>query len=162
MAEFENCEIEEPVGEPKPRRSTFLLILCILTFINSGYSFFYYLLLPIFKDILPVAFEQTRALFATDAAMQEQVKQLLYFLLAVESWKYVALAIPFAIAIIGACYMLKMKKLGFHLYIIAQMLIFAGVNFLIGGMMKMNPVDIFWTLIFILLYYSQLKKAKVL
>lgn len=160
MEEFENNEVI--IEESAPKRSTTLLILCILTFINSGYSFLYYLLLPMVKEQLPSMYSQFSSLFGYDAAMQEKFRLLLNFLAATPSWKYVITAFTYALTVVGAAYMLKLQKVGFHLYIIAQILSFICINFVIGGLLKMNFTDILWTLIFILLYFGQLKKANVL
>lgn len=160
MEELENNEIM--AEETPPKRSTALLILCILTFINSGYSFLYYLLLPLAKEQLPAMYAQFSSLLSADAAMQAQFKMLLDFLCGIPSWKYILTAIPYAIAVVGAACMLNLKKVGFHLYIIAQIFSFICINFLIGGLLKMNFTDILWTVIFILLYFGQLKKVKVL
>lgn len=162
MEEINNEDFEVQLEEESPKRPTGLLILCILTLINSGYSFLYYLFLPAFKNLIPLAYSQTQAIFGTNPEVENQVKMVMEFLTTVPSWKYLMLAIAFGIAIASAIVMLKMKKIGLHLYIIAQILIFCGLNFLIGGMLKMNVPDIMITLIFILFYYGQFKKAKLI
>ena len=75
MEEFEMEEMEQPelpeIEEKEPKRSTLLLVLCILTFIGSGYSFLYYLLLPVAKDQLPEMLSMYGSLFSQmDATTQ--------------------------------------------------------------------------------------------
>jgi len=151
MEEFE-------VQEENPKRSTFLLVLCILTFIGSGYYALYYLLLPMAKPMLPQMLESYQNLLPQQQELNAQMKDLFIFLGEVANIKYICLSITYIIAIVGAALMLKMKKIGFHLYIIAQILTFCCLNFLIGGLLKMSISSILWSLIFILLYGGQLRK----
>ena len=164
MDEFEMEEIEQPKfsenENPQPKRTTFLLVLCILTFIGSGYSLLYYLLLPFAKTHLPEMMEMYSNFFK-DAAIQSQMSEMFDFMAAVPSWKYLLVALGFAGSVTGAALMLKLRKEGFHVYVISQILIFALLSFLIGGPMKSTITDILWTVTFILLYFLQLKKSNV-
>lgn len=153
---------ENNAGDNAPKRPTFLLILCILTLINSGYMFCYYLLLPMMKSSFTYTIDAMQALFAFDSTMQAQVQQLIAFIVQVPNWKFMLTACTYLPAIVGAVYMLKLNKVGFHLYVVGQILTFVCVNFLIGGMLKMPVSGILWTLIFIFFYFNQLRKAKVL
>ena len=164
MDEFEMEEIEQPEfsenENPQPKRTTFLLVLCILTFIGSGYSLLYYLLLPLTKTQLPEMMELYSNFFK-DAAIQSQMKEMFDFMASIPSWKYLLVALGFAGSVVGAALMLKLRKEGFHVYVISQILIFALLSFLIGGPMKSTITDILWTITFILLYFLQLKKSNV-
>ena len=159
MEEIEQPEfLENEVQQPK--RTTFLLVLCILTFIGSGYSLLYYLLLPFAKAHLPEMMDVYKNFFK-DAAIQSQMNEMFNFMAAVPSWKYLLVALGFAGSVTGAALMLKLRKEGFHVYVISQILIFALLSFLIGGPMKSTINDILWTIVFILLYFLQLKKSNV-
>jgi hypothetical protein len=164
MDEFEMEEMEQPEftenDNPQPKRTTFLLVLCILTFIGSGYSLLYYLLLPLAKAHLPEMMDVYRNFFK-DEAMLNQMNEMFNFMAAVPSWKYLLVALGFAGSVTGAALMLKLRKEGLHVYIISQILIFALLSFLIGGPMKSTINDILWIIIFILLYFLQLKKSNV-
>ena len=164
MDEFEMEEIEQPEflenEVQQPKRTTFLLVLCILTFIGSGYSLLYYLLLPFAKAHLPEMMDVYKNFFK-DAAIQSQMNEMFNFMAAVPSWKYLLVALGFAGSVTGAALMLKLRKEGFHVYVISQILIFALLSFLIGGPMKSTINDILWTIVFILLYFLQLKKSNV-
>lgn len=166
MEEFEMEEMEQSkfpeIEEKEPKRSTLLLILCILTFIGSGYSFLYYLLLPIAKDQLPEMMSMYGSLFnQLDATTQTRMTELLDFMATVPSWKYLLVALAYAGSVMGAVLLLKLRKEGLHVYIISQILIFALLSFLIGGAMKPSIDSILWTVTFILLYYLQLKRSNV-
>ena len=86
MDEFEMEEIEQSEflenEEQQPKRTTFLLVLCILTFIGSGYSLLYYLLLPLAKTHLPEMMEMYSNFFK-DAAIQSQMNEMFSFMAAV-------------------------------------------------------------------------------
>ena len=164
MDEFEMEEIEQPEfmenEEHQPKRTTFLLVLCILTFIGSGYSLLYYLLLPLAKTHLPEMMEMYSNFFK-DAAIQSQMNEMFSFMAAVPSWKFLLVALGFAGSVTGAALMMKLRKEGFHIYVVSQIAIFALLSFLIGGPMKATINDILWTIVFILLYFLQLKKSNV-
>ena len=159
MEEVEQPEFTEN-DNPQPKRTTFLLVLCILTFIGSGYSLLYYLLLPLAKAHLPEMMDVYRNFFK-DEAMLNQMNEMFNFMAGVPSWKYLLVAFGFAGSVTGAALMLKLRKEGLHVYIISQILIFALLSFLIGGPMKSTINDILWIIIFILLYFLQLKKSNV-
>lgn len=158
----------EEMGQPEflenenqqPKRTTFLLIICILTFIGSGYSLLYYLLLPIAKAHLPEMMDMYSNIFK-DETVLKQMNEMFNFMAEVPSWKYLLVALGFAGSVTGAALMLKLRKEGLHVYIISQILIFALLSFLIGGPMKSTINDILWTITFILLYFLQLKKSNV-
>lgn len=164
MDEFEMEEMDQSefieTKNPQPKRTTFLLVLCILTFIGSGYSLLYYLLLPLAKAHLPEMMDVYRNFFK-DETMLNQMNEMFDFMAAVPSWKYLLVALGFAGSITGAALMLKLQKEGLHVYIISQILIFVLLSFLIGGPMKSTINDILWIIIFILLYFLQLKKSNV-
>ena len=159
MEEMDQSEFIE-TENPQPKRTTFLLVLCILTFIGSGYSLLYYLLLPLAKAHLPEMMDVYRNFFK-DETMLNQMNEMFDFMAAVPSWKYLLVALGFAGSITGAALMLKLQKEGLHVYIISQILIFVLLSFLIGGPMKSTINDILWIIIFILLYFLQLKKSNV-
>lgn len=164
MDEFEMEEMDQSefieTENPQPKRTTFLLVLCILTFIGSGYSLLYYLLLPLAKAHLPEMMDVYHNFFK-DETMLNQMNEMFDFMAAVPSWKYLLVALGFAGSITGAALMLKLQKEGLHVYIISQILIFVLLSFLIGGPMKSTINDILWIIIFILLYFLQLKKSNV-
>ena len=164
MDDFEMEEMDQSEHieneEPQPKRASFLLVLCILTFIGSGYSLLYYLLLPLAKAHLPEMMDMYRNFFK-DEAVLNQMNEMFNFMAEVPSWKYLLVALGFAGSVTGAALMLKLQKEGFHVYVISQILIFALLSFLIGGPMKSTINDILWTITFILLYFLQLKKSNV-
>ena len=125
-------------------RPGFLTFLCVLTFIGSGSSLLSNLFTPIF---LPYFVETMRnnTMFAQLIETYEQMLEL-------PIWQYYFLAIFCAVAILGAIYMLKMKKIGFHIYAVSQIAQLCIGQFLMGGPFKPNLFSLLSTLLFIGLY----------
>lgn len=159
MEEFQEPSFEENENR-EPKRTPFLLTLCILTFIGSGFSFLYYLLLSLSKANMPEMMEVYRGMFK-NAEMLDQMEIMLNFMASVPSWKYLLVALGFGGSIAGAALMTKLRKEGFHIYVISQIIIFALLAFLIGGPLKTSFSDILLTILFILMYFLQMKKSNV-
>lgn len=145
--------------EAPNKRPTMLLVLCILTFIGSGCNVLSHLCMPVVKKSLPMLesyYEQMGMgdIYSKNASVFEGIA-------AIDNWKFFITALTYILAIVGAAMMLKMKKLGFHLYVIAQLLTFCCLNFLIAGPFKMSVGSITWTILFILLYFIQLKSLLI-
>ena len=77
----------------------------------------------------------------------------------VPSWQYLLLSLGYALAVVGAALMLKINKLGFHLYVIAQIWLFVMCNLVIKGAMTMNWVSIFTTILIIACYWLLMREA---
>jgi hypothetical protein len=54
--------------------------------------------------------------------------------------------------------MLKMKRIGFHIYALSQLIILAMSQFIFGGNMKPKISDLLFTLLFIGLYAIYYKR----
>jgi hypothetical protein len=141
---------ENPFEEKK--RPGFLTFLCILTFIGSGFSLLSNLLMPIIAPI-GLEFLQGSSLGDTPGVI-EQYEQMV----ATPVWKFYLTAIFCATSVLGAVYMLKMKRIGFHLYAVAQFAILAVSQFLFGGNLQPKISDLIITLLFIGLYAIYYKK----
>jgi hypothetical protein len=73
-------------------------------------------------------------------------------------WQFYLLAFFCATSITGAVYMLKMKRIGYHIYVISQLAQMCIGQFLIGEYFKPNFFGLFITLLFIGLYTIYYKK----
>jgi hypothetical protein len=133
--------------EQVKKRPTFLTVLCILTFIGSGYLFLTFLFLSFSTDLIPQMLEVLQNMNYP----QESIK-LLEQMADVAGWEFLILSFSYALAIIGAAFMLKLNKVGFHLYIVSQLALFCCKNLMIGGDFKMNAFSIIWSILFIVLY----------
>jgi hypothetical protein len=131
------------------KRPGFLTFLCILTFIGSGLSLLTNLVAPIFAPILVDAISQSA--FSEAAGVYEQMAET-------PIWQFYLLAFFNAAAILGAVYMLKMKRIGFHIYVTSQLVQMCIGQFIIGGFFKPNFFGLTVTVLFIGLYAIYYKK----
>lgn len=137
--------------EQNPKRPTFLTVLCILTFIGSGFSAISNLSWVIFYDaFLEIVAQNPSELF----------QEVYDTILNTSRWFFAVDLLLYISSIIGAIFMFKMKKIGFHIYTISNILLVLtpvfftenqGINFF--GLM-------FVTAPFILLYGLHLKHLK--
>ena len=138
------------------KRPGFLTFLCVLTFIGSGLSLLTYLIMPAFASTL------LDILRSSAAAMPANALEVYEQMASTPIWQFYLLAFFCATSIFGAVYMLKMKKIGFHFYVISQLAQMAIGQFIIGGSYKPSYFGLFLTLLFIGLYFVYYKKFTVL
>jgi hypothetical protein len=131
------------------KRPGFLTFLCILTFIGSGLSLLTNLIAPVFAPILVDALSQSA--FSEAAGVYEQMAET-------PIWQFCLLAFFNAASILGAVYMLKMKKIGFHIYVVSQLVQLCVGQFIIGGFFKPNFFSLTMTVLFIGLYAIYYKR----
>jgi ABC-type multidrug transport system fused ATPase/permease subunit len=139
----------DPRFEEK-KRPGFLTLLCILTFVGSGIALLYNLLLPVYAPVM-IDFIATQPAYAASLELVEQVA-------ATPIWQFYIMAFLNACSILGAVYMLKMKKIGFHIYVISQLAQMCVGQFIIGGSFKPNLFGLVLTILFIgmyAIYYKQ-------
>lgn len=128
-----------------PERPQFLSVLCIMTFISSGLGMISYLIMIFFGKELREFVEHSPDM--PEGAMQslEQFDNpapwLISFLLV-------------SVSLYGAIQMFKLKKMGFHLYASANILI-AVFPLLFG--MPFSSMGLLTTAVFIAMYASNLK-----
>ncbi len=94
-----------------------------------------------------------------DAAMQENMEKIMEYTMQVADWKFIIAGLTYVLAVVGAAFMLKMKPIGFHLYVISQLLTFACMNFLIKGPYTMHVIDVLFCACFVIFYYLQMKNV---
>jgi hypothetical protein len=137
------------------KRPGFLTFLCILTFIGSGYWLLFNLFVPAsistMLEILHSSPSFSSPAFTAGIQTFEQIA-------ATPIWQFYLLAFFCATSILGAIYMLKMKKIGFHIYVVSQLAQMCIGQFIIGGNFKPNFSSFLFTLLFIGLYSIYYKK----
>jgi len=149
MENFNESYYNDPFEENK--RPGFLTFLCVLTFIGSGSALLSNLVTPIFLPFIVEMLRNTPSMFTNFIEIYEQM-------LEIPVWQYYFLAFFCATSILGAIYMLKMKKIGFHFYVISQLAQIGIGQFLMGGPFKSNFLGLFFTALFIGLYAIYYKK----
>ena len=126
-------ETTQPIEQVEvKKRPAFLTVLCILTFIGSGLSLLMYVLL--------VAAAGFIASYMESLGMGGMIGE--------ESWKVIVVLIAAAASLYGAIMMWKLKKLGFYIYIAAQIIALA-LGFSVMGLI--------FTALFIILYFLNFK-----
>ena len=163
--------MENPFSAERPVRPTFLTVLCILTFIGSGWGLINNLFqLAIFTPERLVAQIQQITTMAGAEAQPSWVSSLMTSSLEVLQTTimhgkaiYSLAALCSVVSLIGAFMMYKLKRNGFYLYVIAQigqlfiLPVYSGWNSVVLISMALSG---FWALVFIILYafnYSKLK-----
>ena len=124
----------------KPRKPGLLILLAVLTFIGSGWSFISYLIL----SALGPRIQEYPMPFSTP-----ETEEVFQRMAEVAQWKYFLLALIFACSVIGAVQMLRLKKIGFHIYTIAQILALVLVPYFTLGTFYPGIWSILVTFLFI-------------
>lgn len=141
----------EDLGKSPNTRPSSLSTVCILTFIGSGLALLSYLYFTAFYSVLAdtIHYEDV---YDSIPGLKESMETLLapgrpFFLL---------LALTNIASLCGAYFMWNLKKIGFHIYTIAQIV---GILLpLFFGVAKGIPYgSIFWSGLFVALYALNLK-----
>lgn len=150
---------------PKPRPAL-LTVLCVLTFIGSGLSLMGNLMsmfISPFMDFFdPSMFDEAFSHLGNNPGDKLVEEMLNIAILAMDNIVTISLLkfIFSALSIVGAIYMFKLKKLGFYLYIAAQVG-FLAIGPIILGWNLFVSISIFFSgffsILFIALYAINLK-----
>ncbi|MDR0603533.1 MAG: hypothetical protein LBG80_04430 [Bacteroidales bacterium] len=150
---------EDSVQKTPDKTPTRLMVLCILTFIWSGFSllaylifFFMYHSLLDMMTMLASSMENSLPNYATyynDMAEMFRNTPQYFFLL---------MTIPCLLSIAGSGCMIRMRKLGFHLYVVGQILLL-GFPILIQKQ-GFGFFELLLSIVFIALYSSYLKRMR--
>ena len=158
-----NIEQEEPA-----RRPEMLTVLCILSFINAvwnGISNFFYF---VFYDMFQSIFKQMSEGEGMFEDMAEQMGDSWEIMVNASSmtaligrgYYFFEMALYIA-SFVGVLMMWKLQKRGFHVYTIAQILMLIATSIFvtakIGGGFPFG--SIFWTALFVFMYYSHYKNV---
>lgn len=138
-----------PFEPQKNLRPPFLTVLCVLTFIGSGFGVLGNLMYTfVAKDLASYPNPFSNPMF----------EEMILKMAEVDPWKYAILALLSVVSIIGAVFMLYMKKQGFHIYTAAQILILFLTPFFMQNSINPGILSIISTGIFIGLYATHYKK----
>lgn len=163
--------MENPFEENKSQRPAFLMVVCILTFIGSGWSILSNLYSLFMVDFLNgnMQMEQYSNMMGNmedqgvssflSGFMNSSMEVLQVTMLHAKEIAVFQLILS-VISFVGAILMFQLKRLGFYLYTGAQVLMlcimpyFAGLSIVVVGTMFMGG---FGALLFIILYAVNLK-----
>ncbi len=139
--------MEKPIiiNNQKKKRPDLLTLLCILTFIGSGLQLISNLFLLLNKEYILENLEESTFNLEDFQPILEMPSEFFQFN-----------ALFFIIAFVGSILMWNLKKIGFHIYSLAQI----ALLFIISVFNPLNSfplAEILITSLFILLYYRHLK-----
>lgn len=147
MEDLPNPIADPTPGEAVPRRPSLLTVLCILSFIGSGMNLFSSFIIAAFYD----SYTEIMRMFIDKwhfSGMEAMLEARPAFFL----WS----GIFYAGSLYGAILMFRLKKTGFHVYTIAQiLLILAPMYFL--HLTSPGIFELLFTGLFVLLYGINLK-----
>ncbi|MEG2336827.1 MAG: hypothetical protein RSC04_03705 [Bacteroidales bacterium] len=146
----------EDLDKTSSTRHTSLSTVCILTFIGSGLALLSYLYFTVFYKEL------------ADAIRYEEVydsipglKDAMEMMLAPGLPFFLLLALTNFASLCGAYLMWKLKKIGFHVYTLAQIVSLL-LPFLFGAAQGIPFGSLFWSGLFVAFYAMHLKYMKPL
>jgi hypothetical protein len=137
-----------PATETKDKRPNLLTVLCILTFIGSGLNAFSNLIIFIFFD--------ASMKFAAELVKAFKLPGMDLFLDAKPVY-FAVTALINALAIAGAIRMWQLRKQGFHIYTVSQILVIIAPMYFFK-LPGPDFLSILFSGIFVMLYGSTLKK----
>jgi hypothetical protein len=137
-----------PATEARGKRPKLLTVLCILTFIGSG--------LNAFSNLMVFIFFNASMAFAAELVKTFKLPGMELFLEAKPIY-FAVTAVINALAVAGAIMMWQLRKHGFHIYTVAQILVIIAPMYFF----RLPGPDFFSILlsgVFVMLYGSTLKK----
>lgn len=140
---------QEPASTPviRPRGLT---VICILTFIFSGLSSISFLFCSLYYDFLPELIKKSP--FSKDVSGIEVLTNA-------SIWFFILNGLLFGLSLAGAILMFSLRKVGFHLYTVAQiLLLIIPLVYMTGFKTDFSNITI--TTVFILLYATHLRIMK--
>ena len=153
--EEEESEPLSPAKVYQIQRPNLLTVLCILTFIGSGLSGFsnlvFWLSMPTMKDMV-----FNSEIYDQYFALLPELETQMQSMFAVPRYFYLFSTLFYAGSILGAAWMWKMQRKGFHIYTISQCVL------ILISMLMMPAAGIPWgaillTGLFVTLYSINLK-----
>ncbi len=136
--------------EQKPERPVMLTFLCILTFIGSGINFL--------SGILIFAFFDTFRILLADLGKTMDLPGM-DILLDAKPVFFLANSLCYVLSFAGAWMMFNLRKTGFHLYTIAQILLIISPMYFLK-LPGPSIFDVILSGVFIILYATRLKSMR--
>lgn len=124
MEEYPNETTPTPLENMPGKRPPGLTFLCILSFIGSGISAISSFFIVIAYDLIPYAVKESP--FVDAASMVEMIKAAGPVFFALMGVLYLA-------SLTGAILMFRLRKPGFHMYTLAQLLMLLLPSLMIDG-----------------------------
>lgn len=133
---------------------TSLHIVLILSFIGSGFSFISYMTAGLFYTY----FQQTLAAFSQ--TMGDELSLAIEALSEIPRLLYISMGLFYGISLLGAVWMWRLRKSGFHFYTLSQLVVLA-LPVLFMGKAAFAVGDAMLTLLFVAYYYFTLRRLGI-
>jgi hypothetical protein len=148
---------EEEPGSTPAKRTSGLTYICILTFVFSGLMFVSFLFNSIYYYYLQGFIDNSPVLkaFSGFEGVTEEIK----IMTSASIWFFILNTIFYGVSLIGAILMFQLRKVGFHFYTVAQILLLITPMIYLAGY-KTDFASTVITAIFIFLYYTNLRIMK--
>jgi len=137
----------QELPEVQPKRPNMLTIICILTFIGSGMQLFSSLVIAGFYDMFIQIAQEFAEKFKMPGIEQLREVKPVFFLVC---------ALLYAGSVTGAIFMMRLKKTGFHIYTVSQILLII-VPMYFMHLPTPGTFEILFSGLFIFLYSMNLK-----
>lgn len=132
-----------------PKRPELLTILCILTFIGSGSSL-------IANGFLFLMFDQVKEIIGQQEVLSFLGSEIdLSFLLDIKPVFFLLQASLYFLSVVGAYQMFQLRKVGFHIYAVAQILLLIVPKVFIPAL-PFPFFELMISTVFVFLYYKNL------
>ena len=130
-------------------RPELLTVLCILTFIGSGTSM-------LANGVLYLMFDQLKELIEQQSVFSFMGSEVdLSFLLDIKSGFFLTQILIYALALYGAVQMFQLRKIGFHLYAMAQIALLIIPKIFVPNL-PFPFFELMVSAVFVYLYYKNL------
>jgi len=137
-------EINETKNRPE-----LLTVLCILTFIGSGTSL-------LANGVLYLMFDQLKELIEQQSVFSLMGSDVdLSFLLDIKSGFFLSQLLIYTLSLYGAVQMFQLRKIGFHLYTIAQIALLI-IPKIFVPVLPFPFFELMVSTVFVYLYYKNL------
>lgn len=138
------------------KRPAFLTALCILTFIGSGFSLFSQIFSYAYYDKIPEMMINMADVIGGQYG--KMYLDLADTFSSMPSYYFLLLAFVYILSISGAVFMILLRKIGFHIYTISQLLILGLPLLIIHA--PFNIGNLLLAIAFVLFYARYLKIMK--
>jgi len=148
--------MENPFEEEQElgKRPVLLTVLCVLTFIGTAFSILSALVLSFMPDTFSASMQEQFAQMMGEEQAEGMVEAMVS---GMRSAPY--LLVLYIINLFGAIQMFRLRKMGFFIYVAAQVLIWI-FPVIMGGPATSLIMSGIWTAVFITLYAINLKFMK--
>jgi len=144
------------MDQPTPIRTSGLTLICILTFIGSGLMTFTNLSMFAFYDVFQQVFLEGG--FEPFHLNEEQL-EVISLMFSVSPTYYLFQTLAYGGSLMGAIFMWQLRKPGFHLYAIAQIMVMI-IQQIYMPSLPFPTAELLVTILFIVLYARHLPEMK--